>query len=78
MFLRIELFRVWMVYSISKLLTNFMSLTYNSEIWTKKTVNLRRDEIDRLNTAAKQRGYRNLHEAMRSLTLSLLENPTTA
>ena len=56
-----------------------MSLTYNSETWTKKTVNLRRDEIDRLNTAAKQRGYRNLHEAMRSLTLSLLaENPTAA
>jgi hypothetical protein len=51
----------------------------NAAIWMKKTVNIRHDEIDRLNAAARQRGYKNLHEAMRSLTLSLLaENPTTA
>jgi hypothetical protein len=48
----------------------------NGHIWTKKTVNLRRDEIDRLNAAAKQRGYRNLHDAMRELTLSLLNEET--
>jgi hypothetical protein len=50
----------------------------NSNTWTKRTVNLRLGEIDRLNAAAKQRGYKNLHAAMRELTLSLLENPTTA
>lgn len=50
----------------------------NPTTWTKKTVNLRLDEIERLNAAAKRHGYKNLHEAMRSLTLSLLENPTAA
>ena len=55
--------------------------TYNSKIWLKKSVNVRRTEIDQLETAAKARGYRSLHNAMRSLTLSLLtdiNNPTVA
>ena len=51
----------------------------NKAIWAKKTVNIRIEEIDLLNAAAKQHGYKNLHDAMRSLTLSLLTaNPTTA
>ena len=53
--------------------------TYIRKNWIKKIVNLKHDEVEPLTVAAKAHGYQNLHEAMRSLTLSLLAtNPTSA
>lgn len=51
----------------------------NQNIWRKRTTNFRESELVKPDKAAKERGYKNLHDAMRSLTLSLLaENPTAA
>ena len=56
---------------------------YWQKNWVKRIVNFRHEEIDRLDAAAREQGYKSLHHFMRSTTLKLLleletEKPTAA